>query len=120
MGTGKKRVSTATIGRKAQDRIGGELRVMYAEALTEPLPDQLLALLQTFEDAEAAQRRLREAVEALWQSNSGLILALAPRSTPSACLSVRAQQALLARSVMHQAPMKPGPRSRKRAARAAS
>jgi hypothetical protein len=79
-----------------------------------------LALLRAFEDAEAAQHRLRQAVQALRQANSGLILYLAPRSTPSSSLSVRAQQALLARSVLHQAPMKPSPRSRKRAVRAAS
>jgi hypothetical protein len=120
VGTSKKRVSTPTIGRQAQDRIGRELRVMYAEAVTQPLPDQLFALLQAFEDAEAAQRRLREAVAALRQANSGLILPLAPRSTPPASLSVRAQQALLARTVLHPAPMKPAPRSRKGAVRAAS
>jgi hypothetical protein len=108
------------IGRKAQDRIGRELRVMYAEVVTQSLPNQLLALLQAFEDAEAAQRRLREAVAALRQANSGLILPLAPRSTPLASLSVRAQQALLARSVLLPPPMKSGPRSRKRDVRAAS
>jgi hypothetical protein len=118
VGKSKNSGSVATIGRQAQDRIGRELRVMYAEALT-PLPDQLLALLRAFEDAEAAQHRLREAVRALRQANSGLILHLAPSRTLSPSLSVRAQQALLARSMLRQAPLKPGPRSRKRAVRAA-
>ena len=113
-----KRASTPMIGRHAQDRIGRELRGMYAGMVTQPLPDDLLTLLHAFEDAEAAQRRLRAAVQALRQANTGLDPKLPGRSVPSS-LPVRAQQALLARAMLHQALPKPS-RSRKRAVRAAS
>ena len=63
-----------TIGRQAQDKIGRELRVMYSEVLREPLPAELLSVLQAFEDARAAQQRLQHAVQVLRWANMGFAL----------------------------------------------
>lgn len=119
MARNKQPVARPTIGRHAQDRIGRELRVMYAANMAQALPTQLVALLSAFEEAEVAQRRLQEAVQALRQASTGN-LNLAARSAPCLPLSVRAQQALLARSVLRRPPTKQDSRPRKRAVRAAS
>ena len=116
----KKQVSSATIGRHAQDRIGRELRAMYAEMLTQPLPGELIALLDAFEDAETAQARLRTAVRALRQANVGLHLNITAKPTAPPSLSVRAQHALLARAMVRRPAATPAPRSRRRPVRAAS
>ncbi|MCB5174268.1 hypothetical protein LGR44_03675 [Microvirga sp. SM9] len=42
------------LDRSVQDRIGQELRKLYDEALREPVPDRLLALI----DPKAARRSL--------------------------------------------------------------
>ena len=48
------------LDRATQDRIGRELRVIFAEPLAQPLPDKLLGALRAIQDAETA-RRPREA-----------------------------------------------------------
>jgi hypothetical protein len=119
MARNKQRISTPTIGRHAQDRIGRELRIIYADHLAEPPPAELLALLWAFEDAEAAQRRLQEAIHALRQANTGLGLDVTARTTLSSSLSVRAQQALLARRIGPRVPKRARPKHRNRPTRAA-
>lgn len=120
MAKNKQKISAPVIGRKAQELIGRELRVMYAGYVAEPLPVQQLALLWAFEDAEAAQRRLRDAIQTLRQANTGLDLNVTARTTLSSPLSVRAQQALLARRIGSRAQNRLSSKQRHRAARAAS
>jgi hypothetical protein len=46
------------MARATQDRIGRELRVVFAEPLHEPLPDRLLGALRALEDAEQGMTRM--------------------------------------------------------------
>jgi hypothetical protein len=48
----------AYLDRATQDRIGRELRVMFAEPLRQPLPDRLLGALRAIEEAEEAVTRV--------------------------------------------------------------
>jgi hypothetical protein len=86
-----------TIGRRAQDRIGRELRAVYEPFVQEPLPDEFLILLRAWKDAETARYRVTHAVEILRGANRGLDLNLSARSASS--LTVHAQQMLVARAV---------------------
>ena len=40
------------LDRAAQERIGRELRVIFAESLGQPLPDKLLGAIRAIQDAE--------------------------------------------------------------------
>jgi hypothetical protein len=94
----KQQFPTPTIGRHAQDRIGRELRIMYAGELAEPLPDVFLMLLRALSTAEAAQDRLFSAVLDVREAHKEFGLTpTAPLTTP---MSVRAQQVLLAREML--------------------
>jgi Anti-sigma factor NepR len=88
-----------TIGRHAQDRIGRELAAMYGPVLSEALPDEFLALLRALTNAEAAQDRLLNAVLDLREANKDF--GLSPTRSLTMPLSVRGQQVLLARAMLH-------------------
>jgi hypothetical protein len=94
--TNQQRNGTPAIDRYSRDRIGRELRAIYEPFVQEPLPDAFLALLRTWQEAEAAQYRLKRAVEGLREANTESELSIAPRS--ASALSVHAQQTLLARA----------------------
>jgi len=47
----------AYLDRATQDRIGRELRVIFAEPLQQPLPDRLLGALRAIQDAEKSVNR---------------------------------------------------------------
>ena len=49
----KQRDAKLTIGRRAQDSIGRELRAVYEPFIQEPLPAEFLSLLRTWKDAES-------------------------------------------------------------------
>ena len=114
MSTKKQRGAKPTIGRRALDRIGRELRAVYEPFVQEPLPDEFLVLLRAWKDAETARYRVRNAVEILRGANRGLDLNLSAQSASS--LTVHAQQMLVARAMrahfgrpsMRRAP-RPGP-----------
>ena len=91
--------SEPTIGRQAQDKIGRELSVMYAPLLREPLPDAFLMLLRASATAEAAQDQLFNAVLELREANKEF--GLSPATSLTMPMSVRAQQILLAREMLH-------------------
>ena len=55
MSTKKQRGAKPTIGRRALDRIGRELRAVYEPFFQEPLPDEFLVLLRAWKDAETEQ-----------------------------------------------------------------
>jgi hypothetical protein len=88
-----------TIGRHAQDKIGRELSVMYAPLMREPLPDVFLMCLRALATAEAAQDRLLNAVLDLREANNQF--GLSPATSLTMPMSVRAQQVLLAREMLH-------------------
>jgi hypothetical protein len=96
-----------TIGRHAQDRIGRELSVMYAPLLREPLPDMFLMLLRASATAEAAQDRLFKAVLELREANKEF--GLSPTTPITMSMSVRTQQVLLAREMLHWSRKTPTP-----------
>ena len=106
MAKNKQQFPTPTIGRHAQDRIGRELRIMYAGELAEPLPDVFLMLLRALSTAEAAQDRLFSAVLDVREAHKEFGLThTAPLTTP---MSVRAQQGLLAREMLQWSRKPPG------------
>jgi len=92
----------ATIGRHAQDRIGRELRAMYSEVLREPLPEDLLSVLQAFQDAETAQQRLQKAVEELRRNKMAFALNLDGLSGASLVHAQQRQIALAVRALRPQ------------------
>ena len=114
MSTKKQRGAKPTIGPRALDRIGRELRAVYEPFVQEPLPDEFLVLLRAWKDAETARHRVRNAVEILRGANRGLDLDISAQSASS--LTVQAQQMLVARAMrahfgrpsMRRAPC-PGP-----------
>ena len=95
----KHAASKPTIGRHAQDKIGRELSVMYAPLLHEPLPDAFLMLLRALATAQAAQDRLFNAVLELREANKEF--GLGPNAPITMPMSVRTQQVLLAREMLH-------------------
>jgi hypothetical protein len=84
-----------TIGRRAQDSIGRQLRAMYEPLVQEPLPDGFLALLGAWKDAEAARYRVQHALERLRRTNRGFDVSAGSAS----CLKVHAQQMLVERAM---------------------
>ena len=55
----------AKISRAIQDKIGRELREMYAELLKQPLPEKLLAPLRALDEVQSSRKRLKETLEAM-------------------------------------------------------
>ena len=51
----KQRDAKLSIGCRAQDSIGRELRAVYEPFIQEPLPVEFLSLLRTWKDAETEQ-----------------------------------------------------------------
>ena len=45
----------AHVERSAQDRIGYQLRMMYSELVRQPVPERLLSIIRTIEEAEKKQ-----------------------------------------------------------------
>src|SRR4051794_14576196 len=72
---------------------------MYAPLLRQPLPDVFLMLLRASATAEAAQDRLFKAVLELREANKEF--GLSPTTPITMPMSVRAQQVLLAREMLH-------------------
>jgi hypothetical protein len=95
--TKKHRGAKPTIGPRALDRIGRELRAVYDPFVQEPLPDEFLVLLRAWKDAETARYRVTHAVAILRGANRGLDLNLPAQSASS--LTVHAQQMLVARAM---------------------
>ena len=92
----KRRERKPTIGRRAQDGIGRELRAMYQPFMQEALPDEFVAVLRASEDAESARHRLKQAVANLRNANRAFEL---NSVCSGSSLSVHAQQMLVARAV---------------------
>ena len=98
-GENQKQIPEPTIGRHALGKIGRELSAMYGPVLSEPLSDEVLALLRAIAHAEAAQVQLLNAVLDLREANKDFGLSGSqPLTSP---LPVRAQQVLLARAMLH-------------------
>jgi hypothetical protein len=51
------------VDRATQDRIGRELRVLFAAPLQQPLPDRLLGALSALQDAETPVKRSERPVD---------------------------------------------------------
>jgi hypothetical protein len=56
------RANAPKMSRAVQDRIGKELREMYAELLRQALPENLIAPLRSTGDATIPERRLEQPV----------------------------------------------------------
>jgi hypothetical protein len=56
------RANAPKMSRAIQDRIGKELREMYAELLRQPLPENLVAPLRSTDDARSSEQWLEQPV----------------------------------------------------------
>jgi len=65
-----KRADAPSMSRAIQDRIGKELREMYADLLRQPLPENLVAPLRSIGDATSPERRLEQSVSGVSNSAS--------------------------------------------------
>ena len=61
----------AYIDRATQDRIGRELRVVFADPLRQPLPDKLLGALRAIEDAEQGATRAKRPAPRAYRFGEG-------------------------------------------------
>ena len=60
------------IDRAIQDKIGRELREMYAELLRQPLPENLIAPLRAMDAVAEARKRLAEAAQEMRRAGTSL------------------------------------------------
>lgn len=104
MSNRKRSRAKPTIGRQAQDRIGRDLRAMYSEVLHEPLPAEMLAVLQALDSAETAQLGVRHAVEKMWSANRS---ASFTRNHVCGASPVQAQQTFIALAMGQQRRSRP-------------
>jgi hypothetical protein len=74
------RTNAPIMSRAVQDRIGHELRQMYAELLRQPLPENLVASLRASAEQQTARQRLGDPVAAMDREN-------APSTPPRAQLA---------------------------------
>jgi hypothetical protein len=66
------------LDRAIQDRIGRELREMYAELFGAPLPQNLLSPLRALDEVEASRQRLSDTLEAMRAAAPECLASAAP------------------------------------------